>query len=114
MKKFIIALMLLTAAPAALQTIAPVEAAAAAKERQTVLFKTNLHCKNCAKKVQENLAFVKGVTDLKVSLENQEIIVTFDPAKTSVEKLQAEIKRLGYAANIVPQSAPAELLQEVR
>lgn len=68
------------------------------KELKTVTFKSNLHCANCAKKVQENIAFEKGVKDLKVSVENQTIVVTYDATKTSEEKLAAAIKKLGYKA----------------
>ena len=75
-----------------------VELCAKAKEYKTVVFATNLHCENCAKKVIENISYVKGVKDLKVSLEKQEIFIKFDSAKTSVETLQSEIKKLGYLA----------------
>lgn len=68
------------------------------KDIKTVTFKSNLHCANCAKKVQENIAFEKGVKDLQVSVENQTIVVTYDATKTSEEKLAAAIKKLGYKA----------------
>lgn len=73
-------------------------AATPKSQPQTVVFATNLHCKNCVKKVVENISYAKGVKDLKVSLEKQEISVTFDPSKTSVETLASEIKKLGYPA----------------
>ena len=72
--------------------------AAAAKEVKTVTFKTNLHCEQCVKKVVENISYVKGVKDLDVSLEKQEIAIKYDAAKTDVETLAAEIKNLGYKA----------------
>lgn len=71
-----------------------------ASKVETVVFSTNLHCKNCVKKVNENISFEKGVKDLKVSLEDQTITVTFDPAKTSVETLSKAIARLGYKAEL--------------
>lgn len=74
--------------------------ASAAAKLKTVVFDTHLHCKNCAKKVMENISYVKGVKDLKVSLEKQEICVTFDEAKTSEETLAKEIKKLGYPATV--------------
>lgn len=75
------------------------KASKSAKE-ETVTFRTNLHCKNCVKKVNENIAFEKGVKDLNVSLEKQTITVTFDPSKTSVETLAKAIRKLGYAAEL--------------
>lgn len=65
-------------------------------EIKEVTFLVHLHCENCVKKVQENIAFEKGVKDLKVSLENQTVTVKYDAAKTSEETLKAAIVKLGY------------------
>ncbi len=70
------------------------------KKVETVTFDTNLHCKNCVKKVQENIAFEKGVKDLEVSLEKQTITVKYDPAKTSADSLAAAVRKLGYNAEV--------------
>lgn len=78
--------------------LVPALCLAATKEIKTVTFKSNLHCENCVKKVVENISFVKGVKDLDVSLEKQEITVKYDAAKTDVETLAKEIKALGYKA----------------
>lgn len=78
-----------------------VEADAAAKvqkQLQTVVFKTHLHCENCVKKVMANISYVKGVEDLKVSLEKQTITVTFNANKTDADKIAKEIVDLGYPA----------------
>ena len=65
-------------------------------EVKEVTFRVHLHCENCVKKVQENIAFEKGVKDLKVSLDDQTVYVKYDAAKTSEEKLKAAIEKLGY------------------
>lgn len=120
MEKRIIVFVLAAAfqcAPSALQCIAAVSGAGSAsveaavavkakKELQTVVFKTHMHCENCVKKVTENLSFVKGVEDLKVSLENQTITVIYDVRKTNSETLAGEITKLGYPAIAV--NAPAK------
>lgn len=66
------------------------------KEVKEVTFSVHLHCANCVKKVQENIAFEKGVKDLHVCLEDQAVTVKYDPAKTSEETLKAAIEKLGY------------------
>lgn len=71
---------------------------------ETVIFKTKLHCENCVKKVTENISYVKGVKDLAVSLEKQEIQIKYDASKTSVETLQKEINKLGYPAVVKSKS----------
>lgn len=70
--------------------------AAKPKQVETVTFKVHLHCQNCVKKVTENISFEKGVVDLKCSLENGTVAVSYNPEKTSEEKLAAAIKKLGY------------------
>lgn len=65
-------------------------------EVKEVVFAVHLHCENCVKKVQENIAFEKGVKDLKVSLEDQTVAVKYDAAKTSEATLKAAIEELGY------------------
>lgn len=70
-------------------------------EVRTVVFKSNMHCQKCADKVNGNIAFEKGVKDLKVDVKNETITIKYDPAKTSVEKLAAAIVKLGYTAEVV-------------
>lgn len=65
-------------------------------EVKEVTFNVYLHCENCVKKVQENIAFEKGVKGLEVSLENQTVAVKYDDAKTSEDVLKAAIEKLGY------------------
>lgn len=65
-------------------------------ELKEVTFSVHLHCTNCVKKVQENIAFEKGVKDLHVCLEDQIVYIKYDSAKTSEEKLKAAVEELGY------------------
>ena len=65
-------------------------------ELKEVTFSVHLHCANCVKKVQENIAFEKGVKDLHVCLEDQIVYIKYDSAKTSEEVLKAAIEKLGY------------------
>ena len=68
------------------------------KKTQTVTFKTTIHCKNCVKKLNDNLAFEKGVKDLKVSLDDKMVTITYDPSKTDEAALVKAIEKLGYKA----------------
>jgi copper chaperone CopZ len=65
-------------------------------EIKEVTFNVHLHCENCVKKVQENIAFEKGVKDLHVCLEDQTVSLKYDAAKTSEETLKRAIEKLGY------------------
>lgn len=66
------------------------------KEIKEVTFHVHLHCANCVKKVEENIAFEKGVKGLEVSLEDQTVKLKYDASKTSEETLKAAIVKLGY------------------
>ena len=69
--------------------------------RKVAVFKTSIDCKNCVKKVQENISFEKGVTDLVVDLDTKTVKVTYNPSKTDPEKLAKAIRKLGYKVELI-------------
>lgn len=71
------------------------------KDIRTVVLSANIHCKSCAKKIEENIGFEKGVVGLEVSVEKRQAVIKYDAAKTSVETLLAAMKKLGYPAKVV-------------
>ena len=71
------------------------------KELKEVNFNVYLHCEDCVEKVNENIAFEKGVKGLEVSLEKQTVAVKYDAAKTSVETLKAAIQKLNVPVKSV-------------
>ncbi len=73
----------------------------------TVVFSTGLHCENCKKKIESNIAFEKGVKDLQVDLANKTVTVTYRTDKTTSEKLQQAISKLGYTC-LIKEEKPAE------
>lgn len=81
------------------------QAAPRKKDLRTVVFATDMHCHNCVEKLTENLSFAKGVKDLAISLEQQRITITYDPAKTDEKTLAALIGRLGYKAEACTPSS---------
>ena len=76
-----------------------VTAAVEAKtEKQTVTFSVEMHCENCKKKIERNLSYEKGVLNLKISLKENTVTVTYNPAKTDVKKITDALEKLGYEA----------------
>ncbi|MDR1680019.1 MAG: heavy-metal-associated domain-containing protein [Prevotellaceae bacterium] len=71
------------------------------KNFTTTVFDVSLHCDNCVQKVESNIAYEKGVKDLKVNLEKKEVTVTYDASKNSDEKLIEAFRKLGYGAKAV-------------
>ena len=68
------------------------------KKTETVTFKVSMHCKNCVAKITDNISFLKGVEDLKVSLDQKTVTITYNPTKTDEATLQKAIEKLGYSA----------------
>ena len=66
------------------------------KKTETVTFKTSIHCQNCVRKINENISFEKGVKDLKVSLDDKQVTISYDPSKTDEATLAKAIEKLGY------------------
>ena len=65
------------------------------KEIKEVVFKVEIDCAGCVKKLQENLPFERGVKDFHVCMEDQIIAFKYDAAKTNEETLQKAIEKLG-------------------
>ena len=66
-----------------------------------VVFATSIHCANCGRKVQENIAFEKGVKDLKVDVPGKTVTVVFNESKTDTLKLKKALNKLGYQAEVI-------------
>ena len=57
------------------------------------------------KKIEKNIAFEKGVTDLKCDLSTRTAIVTYKTDKTSKTRLAAAFKKIGMEAVPVDNGA---------
>ena len=75
-------------------------AAEAKTEKKTVTFNVEMRCLSCQQKIERNLAYEKGVLDLKADFKTNTVIVTFNPAKTDEKKLMEALKKLGYEATL--------------
>jgi mercuric ion binding protein len=85
----------------ALAILAILAAAPAWAASQTVTLKVpSMSCAACPFTVKKALTRVEGVTEVEVSFENREAIVTFDDSKTSVEALTKATENAGYPASL--------------
>ncbi|MGL5937311.1 MAG: heavy-metal-associated domain-containing protein [Phocaeicola sp.] len=67
---------------------------------------TDLDCQSCINKIEKNIPFEKGVSDLKCDLKGKKVEVTYRTDRTSVTKLQEAFKKIGMEA--VPQEKENE------
>lgn len=77
----------------------------------TVVFTVSpqMTCQNCENKIKTNIRFEKGVTAIATDIPSQTVKITYDPAKTSPEKLTAAFKKIGYTATVTtPAGKKAE------
>ena len=71
-----------------------------ANDKEKVVFDVSMTCENCQKRIENNIAFEKGVTDMKVDLAKKTVEIEFKKSQTTVEKLQAAIEKLGYEVKL--------------
>lgn len=86
-----------------LALVLPINVSAQKKKddnKQTVLFDVSMTCNSCKKRIEKNIAYEKGVTDMDVDLPSKTVKITFKKDKTTVDQLQAAIEDLGYTATI--------------
>jgi mercuric transport protein len=86
----------LPAAGAAARTAAP-----ATDPRTVTLDVQGMTCGGCVIGVRKVLTRLRGVTKASVSYEQHRAVVTYDPAKVTVQQMIAAIKTLGYTATEV-------------
>lgn len=97
------------AAPSAVVAAAPAMAAAqslpalaadAVEEKTVRLSVEGMTCGGCSIGTKKVLTRLPGVTKAEVSYEKKEAVVTYDPAKVTVEQMIGAIKTLGYTATV--------------
>lgn len=70
---------------------------------QTMKCWVSMSCENCKAKVEKNIPFEKGVKGLEVDLPTKIVTIKYQPAKTSEEKLEKAIQKLGYKTEIIKE-----------
>ena len=75
-------------------TVSMTFAQEAKKKKDSVTFFIEaMDCDHCIKKIEKNIAFEKGVTDLKCDLSTRTAIVTYKTDKTSRPSKRSVWKR---------------------
>ena len=69
------------------------------KKVETIEIQSSVVCGMCEERVIENMAFEKGVKDVKVDLETKVITLTYKTNKTDEETLKKAITKIGYDAD---------------
>ena len=73
----------------------------------TLSIKTSAQCELCKERIEEALAFARGVKRSELDLNTKKVAVAYRPDKTSPGKIREAISRAGYDADDVPADTRA-------
>lgn len=81
-----------------------VSAVAQAKDIRVAIFKVEqLECDNCARKVNNNIRFERGVKAIEPNVAERTVTITYDADKTTVKKLIKAFEKFDYTAVLVKE-----------
>ena len=63
---------------------------------KTALKVEGMSCKHCVKAVTEAVSALPGIAGVTVDLGAKTVTVEYDPDKTGLDKIKAEIQEQGY------------------
>ncbi len=62
----------------------------------TVTGEQKIHCAGCEERITNALRRLPGIQDVQASHQSQRVVVIFDPARVSPDKVKAKLEQLGY------------------
>ena len=74
---------------------------------EEITIKTSPQCNDCKGRIEEALAFEKGVKKSEVDVEKKIVTFTYKNGKTTPEKIRKAISRAGYDADDVAADTKA-------
>ena len=80
------------------------------KKKETVTYLVSMTCENCQQRIESNIPYEKGVTDLKVDLPNKLVTIEYRTDKTTADKLKTAIKEMGFT--VTPFKAAKKATQK--
>ena len=101
MKKFLVIMCCMIFA---ISTASAQEKQKKSKNQTTTFLVEGMHCENCVKSIEKNIAFEKGVTDLKCDLKTKTVKVTYNSDKTTEEKLITAFEKINKKAVVQKES----------
>ena len=72
-----------------------------------IKIKTSAVCGMCKDRIEQGLAFEKGIKDVSLDVETKIATVKYNPGKTTPDEIRKAISKLGYDADDVPADEKA-------
>ncbi len=77
------------------------------KKNETIKIKTSAVCDMCKDRIEQGMAFEKGVKNVVLDVDTKIATITYNPSKTTPDDLRKAIARLGYDADNVARDKAA-------
>ncbi len=65
-----------------------------------------MDCPDCARRIRDRLVRLEGVADAEGHPVSRRLVVEFDPARLTADRIRTEVGRLGYVAESVQDGEP--------
>ena len=80
---------------------------AQAKKIETIKIKTSAMCTQCKDRIEQGMAYEKGVKDVVLDVETKIATIKYNMKTTTPDELRKKISKLGYDADEVPANKEA-------
>jgi Cu+-exporting ATPase len=88
------------------------------KTENQILSIQGMTCAACAKRVEKVIGKLEGIDSVSVNLASEKAVLTFDPNKVNIPKVQSAVEKAGFKAveikNISPDSDRIRKQKEIR
>ena len=79
----------------------------AAEKLVEIKIKTSAVCGMCKDRIEQGLAFEKGIKDVTLDVATKIATVKYNPGKTNPDEIRKLISKLGYDADSIPSDQKA-------
>jgi periplasmic mercuric ion binding protein len=79
--------------------------ATAQKNMNVCQIKAKVDCNGCKTKIEENIAFEKGVKDVNANVETKIVVIKYQKNKNTAENFVKVIQGLGYGGEVISDAA---------
>jgi periplasmic mercuric ion binding protein len=77
------------------------------KKVETIRIKTSAVCGQCKDRIEQGLAYDKGIKDVSLDVETKIATVKYVPSKINPDEIRKTISKLGYDADSIPADKKA-------
>jgi copper chaperone CopZ len=72
------------------------------KKSAELKVKTSAICSQCKERIENGMAYEKGIKDIVLDVDSKIATITYTPSKTTPAEIRLAISKLGYDADSIP------------